>query len=206
LAAGSVLLGFELVRQDQVGLRGERPVSRYHVLGHVEPAVIPHDGIKNPEETAGRRRGLFPQLLPNGPDSLHSRRAGDIPREHHVELIQIRLLQALEQGGDLVRGHPRAFPLSVAGVVASTRGREGFMLVSDLFSSNAASLFSMYGFRGCVFLYPLNWTVFRADTSQPRDCSTKTAILFPTFLKETVCQAMNSNMDRLGKATDPETT
>lgn len=33
----------------------------------------------------------------------------------------------------------------------------------------------------------LNWTVLRAATSQPNDCSVKTAILFPTFL-HVVCQ------------------
>lgn len=32
-------------------------------------------------------------------------------------------------------------------------------------------------------LNSLNWTVFNAATSQPKDCKTKTAILLPTYLR-----------------------
>ena len=82
-------LGFKLVGQDQVCKRHQQLVSRNHVLSNVEPAIIPHDRIENPEEPPRSILKLVFELTGDAahcPDGLGT---GNIPGEHHVKVIQV---------------------------------------------------------------------------------------------------------------------
>ena len=108
-----VLLSFELVRQYQVRVGNQAAVGGDDVLGDVEPAVVAHDGVEDPEEGRGTTRRLGPRRQPRPLRLLLQ-----LAREHHIEVVEIRLLQAVPEVRDLLGREPRPLPLLVARVVA----------------------------------------------------------------------------------------
>lgn len=113
------ILGLKLVGQDQIRVRQQGLVRGHDVLGDVQLAVVAHDGVQHPKEAARAPRApLGLELGGDAPHGLDGLGAGDVAREHHVEVVEVGLLQAGEQVGDFLRRHLGALDLSVARVVA----------------------------------------------------------------------------------------
>lgn len=114
------ILGLKLVGENQIGVLDEALIRGHDLLGDVQLPVVAHDGVQDPEEAARRSRsGLLPlELLcdiAHGHDGLG---AGDVAREHHVKVVQVRLLEPFKEVPDLLGGHSCPLPLSVPCVIA----------------------------------------------------------------------------------------
>lgn len=131
---GIYSLGLELVRQDQVGVLDQAPVRGHDVVGDVQLAVVAHDGVQDPEEAAGPTPRLFLELLGDVAHGLDGGGARHVARQHHVEPVEVRLLQALPEVRDLLRRYPRASPLPISGVVACACQRTIFLCHSLMVS------------------------------------------------------------------------
>jgi hypothetical protein len=143
----------------------QAPVHGHDVGRDIEVAVVAHDRVQHPEEAPRLGLRLALELLRYLSDRLERRGAGYVARKHHVEVVEVGLLQALVEVGDLLRRHFRARPLSVSGVVACSR---------------RVRTRSQSAPGGREVGNVLNCTVFSAATSHPSDWRLKTAILLPT--------------------------
>lgn len=185
------VLGLKLVRQDEVRVRQQGLVRGDDVLGDVDLAVVAHDGVEDPEEAAGRVAILDLELLGDVADGDDGLGAGDVAREHHVEVVEVRLPQPVIQVGDFLGRDLCACPLPISRVVAwwwwwwqlsavclfgcASHGGGGR-------AAAAATAGTMPEPRRRE-RNSLNCTVLRAATSHPSDWRTKTAILLPTYLQ-----------------------
>lgn len=96
----------------------ETPVRRYYVLGDVYLPIVAHDGIEDPEEAAGVRGRIRLQFPAYAADSLDAGGAGHVARQHHVEAVQVGLLEPVPEIRDLLRREFCALDLPISRVVA----------------------------------------------------------------------------------------
>lgn len=174
----------------------ETLVGGYHVLGDVYLPIVAHDGIEDPEEAARVGSGVGFQFSAYAADGLDARGAGHVAGQHHVEVIQVGLLEPVPEIRDLLCREFRALDSPISRVVAYAPRQAR----SDLRRIPTSGR----GEDG------LNWTVFRAAASQPSDCSTKTAILLPTWLsggpRVSVTETERETHTPHRERTHPETT
>lgn len=96
----------------------QAPIRRHDVVGHVQLAIVAHDGVQDPKEAARFRPRLFLELFSNVAHGLDGGRARYVARQHHVELVEVRLLETLPEIRYLLRRYSCALPLSISGMVA----------------------------------------------------------------------------------------
>lgn len=111
-------LGLELIGQYQIRVRQQTLVRRNHVLSDVQFPIVAHDRIQHPKETARLQSPVRLELGGNAPDRLDGLGTRNVPREHHVKVVEVRLFEALEKIGDFLRRDFGAFDLSVARMIA----------------------------------------------------------------------------------------
>lgn len=112
---GCFLLGLKLIRENKISVLDKALVCRHDILRHIEIPIVAHDGIQDPEEVFGPLGLEFPGDLSN---SLYGFCAGYVAREHHVKIVQVRLLQPLPKVRYLPRGDSCPLELPIASVIA----------------------------------------------------------------------------------------
>lgn len=88
---GGHTLSLELIRQYEIRMIDQLLISRHDILRHVEVPVVAHDRVQNPEEAAGPRLGFPLERLRYPAHGLDGRGARDVARQHHVEVVEVRL-------------------------------------------------------------------------------------------------------------------
>ncbi|KAH3668237.1 hypothetical protein OGAPHI_001991 [Ogataea philodendri] len=114
-------LELELVRRDHVDQAGvnDLAIHRYHVLAHVDLAVVAHDRVEQPETVwVG-----FLDVCAHFPDRGQGVGAVDVPGEHSV-VLDADLLESSVHLGQFLARNNLAVELAVPGVVGEIDGVE----------------------------------------------------------------------------------
>lgn len=95
----------------------EASIRRYHVLGDVYLPIVAHDGVKHPEEAARSGRSIRLELHGDLTNGLDAGGPGHVARQHHVEVVEVGLLEAIPEICDLLRSKPRTLESPIPGMV-----------------------------------------------------------------------------------------
>lgn len=106
-------------------MREQGLVRRHDVIRDIQFAVVAHHGVQHPEKATRPRFCPRLEVLRDPAHRLDGFRAGYVAREHHVEVVEVGLLQPLVQVRDLLRRDLGALDLSVAGVITCSQGVGG---------------------------------------------------------------------------------
>jgi hypothetical protein len=110
-------LGLELIRQDQIRLPDQLLVARHNLLRDIQPSLVTHDRIQDPEEATGFHGAAEAEVAGDGADGMDDFGAGRIAGQEDVEVGQIGLFETRVEILDLVGGRLAALELFVACVI-----------------------------------------------------------------------------------------
>lgn len=121
----------ELVGEDEVRVSEEGLVNRHGIFVDVDASVVAHDGVEDPEETA---RGVFAggrgaQVAGDFAHFAHQSGGRAVAGEEHVEVVEVRVLQAGVERGHFFGGRFAAGEALVGYVVTCGEEVLGEMMV-----------------------------------------------------------------------------